>query len=155
MPRAWRIVAARLRDSAFDGEGARLYGGRWNSPGNALIYVASSRSLAALEMLVHLPAATRHLAMCRFEIEIPEQAILALEGESLPPSWLGPMVHPSTQQLGDKWLRQQRSLALAVPSAVIPEELNYLINPQHPDFQLLTIQPAESFTFDNRLVSTG
>jgi hypothetical protein len=85
----------------------------------------------------------------------PGKEILSIKREMLAPSNLGPMVHPHTQQLGDTWLRQQTSVALAVPGAVIPEELNYLINPHHPAFRNLIIHAAEPFCFDNRLHASG
>jgi len=152
MPIAWRLASVHLKHSAFDGEGARLYGGRWNTPGHAAVYLASSRSLAALELLVHLPSAARSFPLCRFEVDIPDGSLLRLEDYSvLQSSWLGASIHPATQQLGDAWLKDRTTLALAVPSAIIPEEMNYLLNPGHPDFGQLKILPPQAFSFDPRL----
>lgn len=153
MPAAWRIVSDRFRGAAFDGEGARLYGGRWNTPGNPMVYVASSRSLAALEMLVHLGSAVRSFTMRRYQVELPEACIEHLDMKRFDPVWLGPVIHPATQQLGDAWLQHRQSLILAVPSAIIPEELNYLINPRHRDAGNLNIADPEPFALDSRLVN--
>ena len=146
---AWRIVAARWADAAFDGEGARRYGGRWNSPGRPAVYLAGSRALAALEMLVHLsPGVAAKQSFVRFEVSLPKALVSEPEWEI---DGFEPYVGRETQLLGDHWLEETRSLALRVPSAVIPEEHNYLINPRHPDFAQLDIGPPERFALDPRL----
>lgn len=152
MPAAWRLISAKFRGSAFDGEGARLFGGRWNSPGNAVVYVASSRSLAALEMLVHLAGVATSYAMQRYRVGIPEDSMEWLDPASVKSDWLGPMVHPETQRIGDAWLQSNRSLTLAVPSALIPEEPNFLLNPRHSEFDRLQIGSVEAFALDPRLL---
>ena len=152
MVRAWRIVAARWADAAFDGEGARHYGGRWNSPGRPAVYLAGSRALAALEMLVHLsPGVAAKQTFIRFEVSFPKSLICE-------PDWeidgFEPYVERETQLLGDHWLEETRNPVLRVPSAVIPEEHNYVINPRHPKFAQLDIGPPEIFAFDPRLLKT-
>ncbi len=152
MLRAWRIVAARWAHAAFDGEGARRYGGRWNSPGRPAIYLAGSRALAALETLVHLgPGVAAKQRFVRFEVSLPEALIADCDVE---PISFKPFVEAATQSLGDRWLEQKREVALRVPSAVIPEEHNYLLNPRHPAYPQLAIGPPEPFAFDPRLIGT-
>lgn len=139
--RAWRIVAPRWADSAFSGEGARKYGGRWNSPGRAVVYLAGSRALAALEMLVHLTTPdSRAKPYVLREARIPREWIAdpGKRGED-----------PVTA--GDRWLASRRSLALRVPSVLIPEEPNYLLNPAHPEFRRVRFGAATEFRFDPRM----
>ena len=152
MPRAWRLVKARHAASAFDGEGARLHGGRWNSPGTRVVYVSSSRSLAALELLVHLEIAEALEHYAVIEVRIPAQSIARLDRRRLPADWRDDRPPAALRALGDTWVQQQRSVALEVPSVVVPEETNYLLNPAHPSFRTLAIGPARPFRYDARLV---
>ncbi len=152
----WRLVKARHAGQAFDGEGARRYGGRWNSPGTPMVYASESRALAALELLVHVPANLLSQPFRFFRIDIPPRFIRSLTpGPSphapLPSGWNAPLISPATQALGDEWIASGRSVVLRVPSAVIPEENNYLINPAHPDFKKLAIAEPEPFSFDPRI----
>lgn len=149
---AWRIVKARGADSAFDGEGARLFGGRWNSPGIPMVYTASSRALAALEMAVHLDRSTLlqsfNLIACRFE----ERLVTAVDRQRLPREWRSNPAPTELAAIGDAWVRAGRSAVLAVPSAVIEEELNYLLNPRHPQFKKVKLAAPRVFEFDRRLI---
>ena len=105
--------------------------------------------MAALEMLVHLsPGVAAKQSFVRFEVSLPKALVSEPEWEI---DGFEPYVGRETQLLGDHWLEETRSLALRVPSAVIPEEHNYLINPQHPNFAQLDIGPPELFTLDSRL----
>jgi len=150
MVRAWRIVTARWADAAFDGEGARRYGGRWNSPGRTAIYVAGSRALAALEILVHMsPGVAARQNFIRFEVGIPKSLVSQLDWDQ---GSFQPFVGAETQAMGDRWLDDTRGLALRVPSAVIPEEHNYLLNPRHPKYEQIEVGPPEPFAFDPRLL---
>lgn len=150
MIRSWRIVSARSAKSAFDGEGARLYGGRWNFPGKPAIYVAGSRALAALETLVHMsPGIAARQKFIRFEVRIPKSLVNQLDKA---PSTYPPFVGAETQATGTGWLDTANGLALRVPSAVIPEEHNYLLNPAHPQFNEIKIGKPEPFAFDSRLI---
>jgi RES domain-containing protein len=138
MPVGWRIVKSARAATAFDGEGARLWGGRWNSPGLAVIYTAENVSLAALELLVHLQESAAAL-------------VTALEAAELPARWHAYPAPPRLRELGDAWLRGLSSAVLAVPSAVVPAERNYLLNPAHPDFRRVTPGAPQRFAFDRRL----
>ena len=151
MPRAWRLVKARHAARAFDGEGARLHGGRWNSPGTRVVYVSSSRSLAALELLVHLEIAEALEHYVVIEVRIPTQSITRLDPRRLPPDWRSDPPPAALRALGDAWVRAARSVALEVPSVVVPEEANYLLNPAHPSFRRIAIGKPQPFRYDTRL----
>ena len=150
--RAWRIFKRKHSGTAFTGEGARIAGGRWNSVGVPMVYASQSVSLAALEMLVHLhsrPILGKYLvAGVRFDESMAEQ----LSSSQLPFDWQAIPAPLTLQELGDLWLTEQRSLALRVPSVIIPTEFNYLLNPVHPDFSRITIDTPTSFLFDRRLL---
>jgi len=147
----WRICPARLASAAFSGEGARLYGGRWNSPGVRMIYASATRSLAALEILVHTddPSDLTALNYVVIPVEIPDRHIR--KTTSLPRNWWVYPALPATARLGDRWIADADSPALRVPSAAVRAEWNYLLNPAHPAFPLLRIGKPERFAFDSRL----
>ncbi len=147
----FRIVKDKWNSSAFDGEGAKLYPGRWNSRGIPMVYTASSRALAILETLVHFDAedlVREHFKI--FPIEAPDLCILEL-GIALPRDWQADLAPVSTKAIGDDWIKTQASVVLAVPSTVVPAEQIYLINPEHADFAQLIIGPAQAIGFDPRL----
>jgi RES domain-containing protein len=143
----WRLTTARFARSAFSGEGARLYGGRWHRKGVPLVYTASTQSLAMLEMLVQdEPLRARYVMI---EARIPKAVTI----ERLRIDDLGSVAARETlQALGTEWARKGTSAVLAVPSAVIPAETNYLLNPLHPDFRRIKIGPARRFETDLRLI---
>ena len=151
MPRAWRLVKARHAARAFDGEGARLHGGRWNNPGTRVVYVSSSRSLAALELLVHLEIAEALEHYVVIEVRIPAQAIARLDRHRLSPDWRNDPPPAVLRALGDAWVQEARTVALEVPSVVVPEETNYLLNPAHPGFRRIAIGRPRPFRYDARL----
>jgi len=151
MLNAWRIVTRKWADTAFDGEGARLYGGRWNSPGSGVVYLADSRALAALESLVHHPGIP-DLGYVRFPVQFKASLVERLPTTGLETFIQSPVIAPETQAVGDDWLKQSRKPILEVPSAIVPEEYNYLLNPAHPKFDQIEIGAAEAFAFDPRLV---
>ena len=137
----WRITHERYADEAFSGEGARRYGGRFNSPGVPVIYTASSLALATLELLVRLNKQRRMAPYVRRSASFPARFLHI--PESLPDGWDALPYGSSSQQWGDAWIRDETSLALKVPSVVEPLESNYLINPRHPAFDQLTVgEPA-------------
>lgn len=152
MRRAWRLVQRRHVESAFTGIGARTHGGRWNSPGTAVIYASDSRALAALEVLAGMrrPALLDSYAM--LEATFPEGKMLTVQGADLPTGWRAVPPVSGTQRLGDAWAADRRSAVLQVPSVIIPAESNFLFNPAHPDFEEVTITELEAFGFDPRLI---
>jgi len=150
---AWRIVKQKLAKTAFSGEGARVYGGRWNTPGRSVIYTAESRALALAEILVHLEfplALSRYVV---FQVEIDESYVTCLDLGKLPKNWRAEPAPKRPQALGDGWVASGISAVLQVPSAVVAGEFNYLLNPLHPDFSKLVIHDPERFSIDRRLVN--
>lgn len=130
----YRLVKRKWRHTAFDGEGARLFGGRWNSKGNACVYLAGSESLAMLEVMVHIEDYALLEKYTLIEISLHEDDLMQLSKNAWPTDWRVDPAPSSTAVIGDSWLASQSSLALAIPSVVVPRETNYLLNPWHPDF---------------------
>lgn len=151
MIRAWRLCQAAHQATAFTGEGARLYGGRWNPRGLTAIYTAATQSLAALEILVHVDTDLIANDYIAFPIDLPTRLVETIKLDDLPENWHQPQQVPLCQALGDEWLARNHRPVLAVPSAIIPEETNYVLNPQHPHFAKITVHPGRRFTFDQRL----
>lgn len=149
----WRIGvdAAKFKADDMQGIGARLTGGRWNSEGVAVVYSASSISLAVLETVVHLdgPPFNRYLV----QIEVPDDvATRALRLESLEVGWDAVPASLSSTGAGDAWLASGASALLRVPSTIVPEEDNILINPAHPDTARITARKVRRFLYDPRLL---
>lgn len=149
---AWRLVREARADDAFSGEGARLYGGRWNPPGQRATYLSATRSLAALEVLVHQAEPVPAARFLFFEVRFPEQFVTAITPDELEPDWRNYPPRNSTVALGGNWLKARSSPVLRVPSILIPEESNYLINPDHPRAEDMEIGDARAFTFDPRFL---
>lgn len=149
----WRLTTARFARSAFSGEGARHYGGRWNRKGVRLVYTAASQSLAMLEMLVQdEPPRARYVMI---EVRIPSAVTIDRIGvEDLPSDWRDIAVRETLRAIGTAWVRKQSAAVLAVPSAVIAAETNYLLNPLHPDFRRIKIGKPRKFETDLRLIRT-
>lgn len=135
----------------LSGTGARLYGGRWNNIGRAMIYTASSRSLATLEALVHLPTAIIPDDFCIIIIDVPDD-VFEPDTNLFPPNWNAYPEPEILKRTGDFFLKQNDHLLMKVPSAIVKEEYNYLINPQHPKINEVKILKTEPFTFDDRLL---
>ena len=152
MPSGCRIERARHAASAFSGEGARLYGGRWNSVGLRVVYLSAHHSLAALEVFVNaqpLSAADEYVII---GAEWDSPMMETLLERDLPHGWRISPPGPVTAAIGDRWVRDGRSPVLAVPSAIIPAETNFLINPAHPDFRRIRIGKPAPFEFDPRMM---
>jgi RES domain-containing protein len=149
---AWRIVKARHAAGAFDGEGARVEGGRWNSPGMPVVYTSQSAALAALEMLVHLGRGSILGAYVLIPCTFDDALVSRLDRKRLPRNWRSYPAPPELQLIGDQWIKSGRSAALEVPSAVIETDSNYLLNPRHRDFRAIRIMDPQPFEFDLRLV---
>jgi RES domain-containing protein len=149
---AWRLVKSRHARAAFDGEGARLYGGRWNSQGSRVAYASDSVALAALEVLAHLQSTAVLQAYSLATIRFPESTVETVDPASLPAEWRRFPSPPENQAIGDRWVAEGRSLVLRVPSAIVPSASNYLINPAHPRFVAAVIEVPQRFAFDPRLL---
>ena len=158
---AYRLIAPRWVDTAFSGEGARKYGGRWNSPGLPMVYLGGSRAITALEMLVHLTSPmSRSKLFTLMEVKIPKELISDYPADILPDGWRDHPPGPLTMEIGDDWLKAGGAngtsggtgqLALRVPSVIIPEETNILLNPLHPKFSKIEVSTPQNFSFDPRL----
>ena len=139
--------------NTFSGEGSAQYPGRWNSLGKECVYAASSESLAILEVLVHVESQDEIGEYCFFELRIPVEDLLYLKEDQLPSNWQCSPSPRKTAEIGDNWLESGKTLALAVPSAVVPREWIYVLNPQHPGFGLMVEEAKQWETgFDSRLV---
>jgi len=150
---AYRITKRKWMANAFDGEAAKRYPGRWNLRGHPLIYTAASRSLAMLEILVHYEEyelLNEHF-VC-IPLRIPRECILEPD-HPLPDDWRADPPPLSTRTLGTGWLQGLASLALRVPSSVIPAEANYLVNPLHSDIGRVEIGEPEALDIDPRLLT--
>ena len=149
---AWRIVKAAFAEQAFDGKGARQFGGRWNSAGTPIIYTADCLAAAALELMVNMIDYSVILQkFVRIAVAFPERSLKTLAAADLPDGWQRSPASAECKAVGDAWVRKKESPVLKIPSAVIPEHFNYLINPEHPEFSELKVHPALPFDFDRRL----
>jgi RES domain-containing protein len=151
---AWRLTKTRHLATAWDGEGAKRAGGRWNSVGTRVVYASATLSLALAETLVHLPSGVLP-AYSAIAIEFDESLVATLPVRDLPSRWNGHPPPPSTQAIGDAWVAAGTSAILRVPSVVVPGEWNYVLNPAHADFPKKGIGAPISFPFDPRLVRKG
>ena len=148
---AWRICQRTHARRPRDGEGPFRFGGRWNSPGTRVVYLASSRALAALAILVHVEDGHELLAARYVAIPVSFSEKLVERPRRLPPRWSDDPPPRAAAQLGDRWAAERRTAALRIPSAVVPGEDNYLLNPLHPDASRVRVGRAVSFAFDPRL----
>lgn len=147
----YRIAKCMYADD-LSGTGARLYGGRWNSIGKPMVYLASSRSLAVLEVLVHLPPTLIPSNYCLVTLDVPDD-VQKLDIKALPANWQDFPEPGILKTIGDKFLQNSRHLLYSVPSAIVKEEYNYLLNPAHPNFLKVKLINKQPFSFDERLIS--
>ena len=148
----WRLIKTKYADTAFDGEGARLYGARWSSVGTRVAYAASNSALAVLEVLVHVENADVLSSYSLIEASLPDTLIETLDAPRLPNKWNAWPVPPAVQAVGDAWAQANHTLALQVPSAIVRGGSTLLINPAHRDFSRFVVQRVDRFRFDPRLV---
>ncbi|MBI2153527.1 MAG: RES family NAD+ phosphorylase [Candidatus Rokubacteria bacterium] len=150
MIRVWRI--SKAKNAAFDGEGARLSGGRWNHPGTAVVYTSSTLALAVLELFVHLDPSEAPDDLVAIPADIPASLpITRIRPAQLPTNWRRYPAPAALADLGTRWARGRKTAVLAVPSAVIPLDLNYLLNPLHPAFKQIRVGEKTPFQFDPRM----
>lgn len=143
----------RAAFTALDGEGARRYGGRWNSVGGAIVYTSATLSLAALEYLVHVDVADVPSDLVALTIELPDDvSVTRVHDRELSARWHESVDVDACRAIGDRWLADATSAILAVPSAAVTSEWNYLINPAHVDSAAMRIVAERAFGFDPRLV---
>lgn len=150
----WRICRERYASGAFSGEGARRFGGRWNSRGVPMVYASSSLALAAIELFVHLEPGQAPGDLVSIGAELPGGEPAQRWDETvLPAQWwddeLGPM-----RDLGDAWIRDKQSLAVLAPSVPIRQEWNVLVNPLHPGIAEIMFDQPQPFVFDARMFAS-
>ena len=151
--RIFRICRKAHARDPLSGRGGLRVAGRWHSQGVRVVYASESRALAALEVLVHVDPDLAPADLVRIEIDVPHPLrIETVKASSLGPRWRAHPAPESLRALGDRWVRRGASAVLRVPSAVIPEESNYLLNPGHPDAARVSVVAIEPFAFDARLV---
>lgn len=132
--------------ASLDGEGAKRAGGRWNSPGRPVVYMAETVSLAVLENLVHMTREDFPAGYVVVAAVVPDH-VRVLRAEDLPIESRA----TNQRQLGDQWIDSCDSAVLEVRSTIVPFEHNYLLNPRHPDFGKIAVEPPVAFVFDERL----
>jgi len=151
MRTVWRITTARFAQTAFSGEGARLYGGRWNPKGCEVVYTAESHSLALLELLVQDDPLRANYVLIPAVLP-SDLRMTQLDAGELPDNWRTLGARDVLQAMGLEWIRSGQTAVLSIPSAVLPEERNYLLNPRHPDFVRIVIGEPRSLQTDTRLL---
>lgn len=138
------------------GKGAELYGGRWNSRGVAMLYTSQSRALAFAEIAMHIPIGIIPKDYSLVSIKLPDSvSIKKFPENGLPTDWRSNPHSSSTQQIGDDFIFESKFLLMQVPSAVVPGDFNFLINPKHTGISKVQIINVEPFEFDSRFVSRG
>jgi RES domain-containing protein len=148
----WRLT--RADRAALDGEGGRLFGGRWSPPGHRVVHAASTAALAVLERLVHTSVEHIGDALVLTPIEIPDSlSITTVLEPTLPRKWRTTPAPEALQRIGLAWLVAGETALLSVPSAIVHHERNFLLNPAHADFRRMKPGKAEPFVFDTRLLS--
>jgi RES domain-containing protein len=146
----------RLSRAAYaadlSGRGASYKGARWNSAGIGMIYTAESRALALAEVMVHFTAAMIPPDYRMITLEFPDDLnIQHISTKDLSPDWNIFPYHASTQMIGDRFVHENKFLILRVPSAVVPGDYNFLLNPGHEDIKKVSILKSEKFPFDKRM----
>lgn len=152
MSRVYRVLRKKYGRTPFDGEGAYRYGGRWSSPGIRLCYTSEHQSLALLEYFVHLdkedPPTDLVLAVAEVPDDLTRQRV---EVSQLPANWRDPAAPPELAGLGDEFAQRREHCLLLVPSALVPDEDNCLINPEHPVFKRIVVRELEPLSYDPRM----
>ena len=151
----YRIDREKRRHQSLSGEGAELYGGRWNFPGHRAVYCAGSRSLAILEMLVHIDLKyqmpeDRILLSIEIaaEVRIKSKEIFDLEN-----GWNDFLYNEHSQKVFGDFVRENQAAVLSVPSVIVPEEYNFILNPLHPDFSKIQVTNIRALNLDPRIVA--
>jgi RES domain-containing protein len=149
--RAFRVVKKRYAADPLGGRGGLESGGRWHYKGVQVVYCAQTLSLAALEFFVHFGKRERSVSLVWFEIAIPQDLVSSLPESRLPAGWRSEPPAGETAELGTEWLKACSSAVLSVPSAVVPGERNFLINPVHPKARTIVASQPRDFSFDPRM----
>jgi RES domain-containing protein len=151
----YRLVKLKFQDQIFSGLGGLYAHGRWTQRGRPVVYTSGSVSLAVLEYTVNYRRRGWVPALVLGRAKIPDSvAIETVRSADLPANWFAAAAPASLQDIGEDWLERGATAILKVPSAVVPEEWNYVLNPQHADLRQIVVPPPEPFSFDRRLART-
>lgn len=149
----YRILKWKHSATAFSGEGGRLSAGRWNSKGTPIVYTSATLSLAALEVFVHLEIEDAGKLFVAIRADIPDDVeVKSLCADDLPRGWNDLPAPKALASIEDTWFNSRESAVLSVPSAIISDERNYLLNPLHPDFSKIALSLPAPISFDPRLL---
>ena len=152
MSRLYRVLRKTYARTAFDGEGAYRYGGRWSSPGTRLSYTSEHQSLAMLEYFVHLDVDDPPGDLVLAVAEVPDDlARERVETSNLPANWRESAAPPALARLGDEFAQRGEDCFLVVPSVLAPNENNWLINPAHTDYKRIVVLEVEPLSYDSRM----
>ena len=144
----WRILKHKYLSNAFDGQGAALFGGRWNSKGNKVVYCSPNKSQAIFELLYHLGSIETLESYISIPVDVPyDICIESIDENSLSKDWFKYPAPSELQMIGDRWIQQRSSCVLRVPSNTVHGENHYLVNPEHDDFPMLHIGAPESIFY--------
>jgi RES domain-containing protein len=148
----YRVLRRPYARTAFDGEGAYRYGGRWSSPGTRLCYTSEHQSLAMLEYFVHLDKDDQPDDLVLAVAEVPDDLTRArVETDRLPANWRDSAAPPELSRFGDEFTLAGKGCLLLVPSVLAPSENNCLINPAHPDYKKIVVRATEPLNYDSRM----
>ena len=151
--RLYRFCRKRRADD-LSGTGAKLVGGRWNSPGVPMLYTSENRALALAEYWIHVHPSNLPSDVCVVEIEVPDTArIISMPLSSLPQNWRVSPPLKSLRQIGDQWVQNGQSLILKIPSTIMPLECNYILNPAHQDMTSVSVRLITNYEWDRRMKS--
>lgn len=147
----WRMSKSKYASTAFGGEGSRLVSGRWHSRAHSVVYTSATLSLAALETFVHMEIEDASNLLVSIAIIPKDVQISSVDPSQLPDNWRNIPAPSAIAAIGDKWFDKSETAVLMVPSALIPVENNYLLNPLHQDFSKIQIQLPQPFVLDPRM----
>lgn len=152
----WRITKRAYSATPLDGEGSRRFGSRWNHPGVRIASTSATLSLAVLEYIVHVDPDVLPADLVSVNVIVPQTIVpKVLDVSALPRNWRDYPAPENLADVGDAWQRRGESLLLRIPSAIVPEEDNILVNPEHPDFSRVRVGEVKAFAFDPRLFARG
>ena len=149
----WRITREKYLDEAFTGEGAKMWGGRWNPAGQPAVYCAENLSLAILELIVHLDSDVDINNFVAIPASFNEKSVKTLTASQLPETWNYLPIGPASMVVGKKWLDEKKCMVLKVPSTIVPIENNFIINPLHLDFSRLEVGAPQKIRIDPRIAN--
>ncbi len=153
MIQVFRVARKRPVKDIFNGMGARKFGGRWNNPGYRIVYTSKTISLCVLEILVNADFEEQPEDLVCFTARIPKSVgVIKIKRRDLKQGWNSFPYSSLTRNTGEKWIKEKKSAVLCVPSVVVPDENNYLLNPDHKDFKKIKLEELYPIRLDSRLI---